>query len=151
MAAGSTVMLSAVLAASFVKSWWAFVVLYAIMWPMGVGMVYWPAIICSWEWFPDNKGQVSGLIVGAYGLGAFIFSFVTTAIVNPDNKSPVIPMDGTGTTDKLFPKEVADRVPVMLRVCLACWAALCFAAICLVSRNPEFETKEKAQATEEIE
>ena len=148
MTAGSIVMLSSVFMASCVKTWWPFVIFYAVLYPMGVGMVYWPAIICSWEWFPERKGLISGLIVGAYGLGAFIFSFVSTAVVNPNNQSPAVPMDGSGTTDKLFSKEVSDRVPTMFRVCLICWAALCFAAICLVSRNPEFVKKEEAKTPE---
>jgi hypothetical protein len=51
-------------------------------------------IICSWEWFPDNKGLVGGLILSGYGFGAFVFGFISTAIVNPDNESVDYPEDG---------------------------------------------------------
>ena len=148
MIAGSIMQLGGLLAASYVKSWWLFVILYSVVWPMGAGIVYWPAIICSWEWFPKNKGMITGFIAGAYGLGAFIFSFLTSYIVNPDNLSPVVPNDGTGTTDKLFPLEVANRVPLMIRTCLVCWACLCLLAICLVSRKPEYQLKQQMSRLE---
>ena len=52
---------------------------------MGIGLLYWTPIICGWEWFPERKGLISGLIIGAFGFGALIFGFITTRIVNPEN------------------------------------------------------------------
>ena len=124
-------------------TWWSFVIFYAICFPFGIGLVYWPPIICGWEWFPNNKGLISGLVVGGYGFGAFIFGFISTAIANPNDTKPVAPDDGTGDKDNLFPKEVAERVPHMFRVCLIYWAGLSAVAILCVSRNPQFVQKEK--------
>ena len=53
--------------------------------------------MCGWEWFPNNKGLVSGLVVAGYGFGAFIFGFITTHIANPNDFKPEIPDDGSGT------------------------------------------------------
>ena len=39
----------------------------------------------GWLWFPDNPGLVSGIIIGGYGFGAFIFDNVATKVINPDN------------------------------------------------------------------
>ena len=39
--------------------------------------------VCGWKYFPNNKGLVSGIISGAYGMGNVIFSYPSTAIVNP--------------------------------------------------------------------
>ena len=58
-------------------------VLLGVFFPAGTGLVYCTPIVCGWEWFPDNKGLVSGLIAGGYGFGAFIFGFLTTRIANP--------------------------------------------------------------------
>ena len=88
LAIGSLIMLTGMLTASFCEKWSTFVVFYGIMYPIGIGTVYYVPIVCAWEWFPDNKGLVSGIIVGGYGFGAFIFGFITTAIVNPDNEKP---------------------------------------------------------------
>jgi len=60
--------------------------LYAV----GIGIAYWPPVICAWEWFPERKGLISGLIIGSYGLGAFFYNFITSAIVNPNNILPSI-------------------------------------------------------------
>jgi OFA family oxalate/formate antiporter-like MFS transporter len=92
-----------VLVASFCSSWLAFVLVYSIGFPAGIGIVYWVPITCGWEWFPDSKGLVSGCVVAGYGFGAFIFGFISTAIANPDNLTVSVPDYGPPTLDKLFP------------------------------------------------
>lgn len=88
MIVGSLIMLGALLAASFCSSWWLFVLFYAVLFPAGIGIVYWMPILCGWEWFPEKKGAVAGAVVAGYGLGSFFFGFLTTYIVNPNNISP---------------------------------------------------------------
>ena len=136
-------MVTTILISTMMNSWSTFVLFYAWLFPVGIGFVYWPAIICSWEWFPERKGMLSGLIIGAFGFGAFLFGFLTTALVNPDNLKPSIPTGGGPvTTDNLFPIEVAKRVPMMVRTCLIFWAALALIAICTITRNPAFVRKD---------
>jgi len=79
-------MLGSVFAASFSTSWRAFVFFYGFIFPIGIGLTYWVPIMSGWEWFPDDKAKVAGFIVAGFGFGAFIFGFVTTGIVNPENK-----------------------------------------------------------------
>ena len=66
---GSIIMVISLLIASFMKAWWTFVLICAILFPVGAGLVYWIPIICAWEWFPQRKGLVSGIIFGGFGLG----------------------------------------------------------------------------------
>ena len=101
IALGATIMLSAILIASYIKSWWGFVICYGAMFPLGIGIVYWTPIICAWEWFPERKGLVGGLIISAFGFGAFFFGFYSTWIVNPEDAKTA---HMSGTKDKLFPK-----------------------------------------------
>ena len=78
----------------------AFVTLYVI----GFGFqnfVYMVPIHHGWLWFPDNPGLVSGIIIGGYGFGAFIFDNVATKVINPDNLEP----DSSG----YYPASVTDR------------------------------------------
>jgi len=42
-------------------------------------------MICAWEWFPGNKGLVSGIILTGYGFGACFYGYISTALMNPDN------------------------------------------------------------------
>lgn len=52
MTLGSAIMLGAMLAASYCKRWWPFVFCYAVLYPFGIGIVYWVPITSGWEWFP---------------------------------------------------------------------------------------------------
>ena len=140
MAFGSAIMLSAMLAASYCKAWWPFVFCYAVLFPLGIGIVYWVPIVSGWEWFPHKRGAVAGAVVAGYGLGAFFFGFLTTAIVNPNNIRPhTIEKDG----DTYFPDEVAKNVPEMFRICLCFWIVLCAIGIFTVRRNPTYVLEEK--------
>ena len=122
-----------------------FVFLYAVVFPAGIGMCYWTPIMSVWEWFPDNKGLVTGLIVGGFGFGAFIFGFITTAIANPHNEQR-IKIDGS----EYFPKDVADQVPKMYQTTALIWVGLATVGILLVKRNPEYVAfearRQKAEA-----
>jgi hypothetical protein len=62
--------------------------------------------MCGWEWIPHKKGFVSGMIVGGFGFGTFIFAYISSAIVNPDNERPVLMPNG----DRLYEWEIASRV-----------------------------------------
>jgi hypothetical protein len=59
--------------------------LYGIIFPIGIGLTYFIPLMCGWEWMPNNKGLVSGIILCGFGFGSFIFGFVAMAIVNPNN------------------------------------------------------------------
>ena len=100
-------MITGMLISSYCKSWGSFVIFYSVLYPAGIGMVYYVPIVCCWEWFPNRKGLITGLIVGGYGFGAFIFGYITKAIANPENES-------ADKTTKLFSETVANRVPKMI-------------------------------------
>lgn len=51
-------------------------------------MCYMVPLICGWEFFPKNKGLVTGTCLGGYGFGSFIFSQISTKLVNPDGLDP---------------------------------------------------------------
>lgn len=143
MLLGTSIMCLAMLLASYQTNWWGFVVFWGIMYPIGIGMIYWLPIICGWEYFPKHKGLVSGIVVGGYGFGSFIFGFISTAICNPDDEKVKVPDDGSGTKDKLFSEAVANRVPGMLRFCLIFWALFSLAGIIGVFRHPVYAREQQ--------
>ena len=57
--------------------------------------------------------------------------------MNPDN---VKPEDIHG--EKIYGKEIAERVPKMLRILCACWVGLFLLGVFLVRRNPKYLEKE---------
>ena len=126
-------MLSAVYFASISTSCATFVFFYSFLFPLGIGLCYWPPIICSWEWFPQRKGLMTGLFVGAFGFGAFFFGFLARAIANPDN----LKLPNDGPPPHFYPVEVAERVPLMFNRLLLIWSIMSMLSILLVSRNPQ--------------
>lgn len=80
---GTGIMCSSILAASYMKTFWSFLILYACMMPIGRGLFFYALYAISMEWFPENKGFVIGLITAGVAAGNFIFSILSTAVVNP--------------------------------------------------------------------
>lgn len=44
--------------------------------------------MCSWKYFPNKKGLLSGITVCGFSLGPLFFSFLAQKIVNPGDASP---------------------------------------------------------------
>jgi len=125
--------LSMVLGAAMV-TFTQFVLGFSLLYGLGKGLCYFAPLACGWEWIPERKGFVTGIILGASGLGAFIFSFIAQAIVNPDNEPPIEMEDG----NLIYSPEIACRVPRLLYVLAACFSGLGIIAVLLVRRNPAF-------------
>jgi MFS family permease len=109
----------------------SFVFYYGFMGGVGCGINYMIPLVCAWEHFPNHKGLCTGIIVGSYGMGSFLFSLVAFSIVNPNNEKAEIKVSEDLS---YFSPEVANRVPAMLRVLVAIWSCLITIAICLISR-----------------
>ena len=95
-------------------------------------MIYLPPVICGWEYFPNNKGLVSSLVLSGNGVGAFVFGLISLAIVNPENQSPELEVQG----GKIFEPTMAqsDRAPLMIRTNASIWALLLIIAVALISK-----------------
>ena len=76
IAFGASVMLGSIYICTFIKNWYLFLMFYGIGFPTGIGLVYYTPIVCCWEWFPEKKGLMTGIIVAGFGFGSFIFGFV---------------------------------------------------------------------------
>ena len=57
-----------------------------------------------------RKGLVTGITLGGYGFGSFIFSHISTKLVNPDNLNADI-KDSENPDITFYGSAVADRVP----------------------------------------
>lgn len=104
---------------------------YTLMNGIGAGMCYLVPIICGWDYFPDRRGLVTGICLGGYGFGTFIFAQISTAIVNPDGEEPI---DDPAEHINFYSYEVAMRVPVMIRELCYIWVFLVVIGIVSVSR-----------------
>ena len=85
VAAGALLGIIAFILGANTNTFMQFIICYGGLYGIGIGTCYFAPLACGWEWIPDRKGLVTGVILGAFGFGAFVFSFIAKAIVNPDN------------------------------------------------------------------
>lgn len=71
-------------------------------------------IVSGWRYFPHKRGLISGLTIGGYGFGAFIFTFICKAVANPHGLKPSVISIEDGKTVKYYSSEVGENVPWML-------------------------------------
>ncbi|XP_006813571.1 apicoplast pyruvate carrier 1-like [Saccoglossus kowalevskii] len=75
------------------------------------------------KWFPEKKGVACGCIVAGFGGGAFIFNFVQTSFINPNNLSPTVEENGEQYfgSDEV---EVLDRTPYCFLLLGGCYIVM---------------------------
>jgi hypothetical protein len=67
---------------------------YSAMFGTGIGLAYTAPLVTLMGWLPNNKALASGIVVGGFGLGSFVFSFVQKAWVNPSGTAPGLEVNG---------------------------------------------------------
>ena len=130
---GAALICTGTFLSSYATSLVGFVFAFGACFGAGIGLCYLPPMICGWEYFPNRKGFVSGVVICGFGLGSFIFSFVALALVNPDKAGATEPVPG----GRIFPagSPQAESSPRMLRILAIIWAALSMVAIALIQRK----------------
>ena len=127
----SLILLISILLASFVTSYIGYVFVYCVGFGITSGFMYLVPLNTGFK-YPVKKGYVTGVIIAGYGFGSFIFNLIANNYVNPANMKPSLEIDG-----KLyFDKEIADNVPSLFRILLACYSVLLAIGIILV-KEPE--------------
>lgn len=82
----------------------------------------------AWQYFPKREGLISGIVVGGFGLGGFIFGVISTSIVNPENHQ--MP----------FPDHVIQNVPFMLQALAYRFTIILIFALILIPKEPDLQT-----------
>ena len=104
-------------------------------------------LICGWEYFPKKRGLVTGICLGGYGFGSFIFSQVSSAIVNPGKDKPI---DDPTYDINFYAESVALRVPKMIRQLVYMWIGLWLIGLVFVSRPPMIAKDEDEELEQEL-
>lgn len=115
---GSGISIAGILASSYTKDMNAFIALFGLCFGLGGGMTYLVPLQVGWEYFPLRKGLVTGIVIGAYGMGSSIFSQISTGIINPDNEKATIFINEDFS---YFEESVASRVPRCLQILSIIW------------------------------
>ncbi|KHD85235.1 L-lactate MFS transporter [Heyndrickxia ginsengihumi] len=67
---------------SFISSLWLLYLLAGIFVGFADGTAYITSLSNLIKWFPEKKGLISGVSVGAYGTGSLLFKYVNGAFIN---------------------------------------------------------------------
>jgi len=140
MAIGGFILISGVLASSFVESFNWFAVFYGLGFGFGYGISLFPPIISAWSYFPKRKGVANGIIIAAFGMGSAVFNLIATAIVNPDNQPPDLEVNRGKVTEYYYDFDIASRVPEMLRTLALIWFILVVLGtimVCDIKKNDD--------------
>lgn len=105
---------------SYTTSFTYFVLLYAIGFGLSSGMIYLIPLYNAYKYFPKNRGLVSGIIMGAYGLGTLISNNIFLLVLNPNNVATKKLDDG----NHYFPLEICDLLPKGIRILAIYFAVL---------------------------
>lgn len=138
LALGSLISASVMCLTTITITLMQFCVCYGFLFGIGMGISYLPPVACGWQWFPDNKGFVTGSILCAFGFGVFFFSFICRAIVNPENEEAELTPDGM----LIFAPHIAERVPKLMFTLAGCFAFLGLVSVAFVKKNPSFLNQE---------
>ena len=101
-----------VLVSSFCTNFWLFFFIYGVGQGIMAGCLYLTPIRIAVRYFPENKGLVSGFIMGSYGCATLIISFLVIFIINPHNVSGIHFKE---QDYYYYPDSVTDNVPKALQ------------------------------------
>jgi hypothetical protein len=77
---------------------------------------------------------VTGIILGAFGFGSFIFGLLSTWIINPQNLKPTV-LAANGSM--FFDETISARVPTFFYILAGCFSVLAFFGILLIRNKTE--------------
>ena len=125
-----------ILVACTMTNFYAFLCLFSIGFGICNGLTYMVPMNHGWLWFPERPGLISGIIIGGFGIGTFVFNFVCTAIVNPNNEKEV---------DGRFPEDVNERVPRMLLTLTISCILISVASVLLIFPGHDATSKKEVK------
>ena len=133
---GASIGLTMILIACSMKDFYAFLGFFSIGFGICNGLTYMVPMNHGWLWFPERPGLISGIIIGGFGIGTFVFNLVCTAIVNPDDEKAV---------DGQFSEEVNERVPRMLYTLAISCVIISIASILLIFPGKDYTGKREVK------
>lgn len=102
------------------------VITYGFMFGLGTALSYAPPMGVAMRWFPRHKGLVNGVIVGGFGLGAFVFNQIQSSYLNPSNKA--LDPDGYFSDEAIL-----NRVPSVFLLLGSIYGVIQLLAIFLIN------------------
>mmetsp|Transcript_20878 Transcript_20878/g.25633 ORF Transcript_20878/g.25633 Transcript_20878/m.25633 type:complete len:262 (-) Transcript_20878:1209-1994(-) len=125
---GSLIFAPMTIASTMVTSFGAFLPLFSVGFGICNGLTYMVPMQHGWLWYPERPGLISGIIIGGFGIGTFVFCLVSEHLVNPE---------GISSDDQDYEQVVIENVPRMMMVLAICNIATAIASILLIFSGPD--------------
>ncbi|CAB4058694.1 unnamed protein product [Lepeophtheirus salmonis] len=106
---------------------------YGFMFGFGTALAYPAPMGVAMRWFPRKKGLVNGIILGGYGMGAFVFNQIQTFYLNPENK------EVSSTTHMFRQRTIMERVPSVFLLLGSIYGVIQILSVFLISSPSESE------------
>ena len=72
----------------FVNSFPLFLFFFSFVGGLGFGLTYVSPLKLCWEYFPNKKGTITGIINSGFSTGGIVYSFLSKDLINPNNQEP---------------------------------------------------------------
>jgi len=138
---GSLCMSLGVFLASKATTLTTFMITYGMMLGLGNGLAYTSPIVAGFKHFPNRKGAVSGMIVGGFGSGGFLFNFIGSKLFNPENL-------GVDPATGLFPSSVYNNFSTGLKKLSFIYLGMQLAGVLMLKKSMQVLPVAKPQANE---
>lgn len=128
-------------------SFWGFFFIFGFLFGLASGLTYLLPLYNAYKYFPDKRGLISGLILGAYGFGSMLTSPYLINFLNPDNEKPV---QDQSDKNYYFNKEICDNLQYSLRMLALLFICLGISGIILCIEYEEDEVENLLAFTDEL-
>jgi MFS family permease len=136
---GAVVGIGGCFLSSLTTNWTIFRIFFPLTYGFAVGFTYMVHLYLAWKFFPGKEGILSGIVNAAFGGGGFLFTYLSSVIVNPTDEEP------RELPEKPFTEEIAGRLPSMLREFCLIWTIL-FVISFFTTLTPKLENSSKVNS-----
>ncbi|OMJ72851.1 hypothetical protein SteCoe_28620 [Stentor coeruleus] len=121
-------------------------ILFCWVFGLSIGLlsanIFFPVIWIVWNQIPSNKATSNGLLLAGLNLGPAFFGIIFTMIVNPHNYEAKTIQSNGKEDQKIFDKDVSDRVPMTIRWIVVISFLCSFLGFALIKRKWKSENIE---------
>jgi len=108
---GGTIV-ATLLAVSFIRNYYAFLLLYMFGFGISVGLLYIIPLAVIYAYFPNNRGSAGGVLVAGFTIGTFCFDMISEKIINPEN----LKLDDLKEENIMSPDALPERASIFFWV-----------------------------------
>jgi len=137
---GVVCMATALFLAPFSQDYVQFLMLYGFLANSGATLLTIVALLCSWEWFPDVRGQVTGIVLAFQAMSRGVIAFAGLFILNP-HSLPLENPSGDGV-NFFYPESVGERVPLYCTLVASYISVVGLTGAFFIKRNEDIVQKD---------